>query len=1083
MKVKANKISTLILVLALVSGITEAQNVVMELYTQGQQYAVINGDHFWVASAPNDTAIFGESPMENWDSISSGLAIMRSNALDGYVLGEWGCYSNWPYNPRPASAWYTVPTNGNDTVYIKFRYSKYCPPLASIEIYINAQYAGLWFPNINTYSWNTFTYSEYIPVIIPPLPTVFSGPDDTICEDQIYYLSAASASNYTTLSWTTSGDGTFSDATILNPNYTPGALDIQNTGVELSLEASNGFTSASDSMHLMIEQNATAYAGIDDTVSAQVPYLLSYAQATNYETLGWSTSGDGTFDNSTILNPTYTPGVNDPGTLVQLTLVASPSTPCSESASDYMNLYCEPSSSSAYYHSLQQFDDDVDRIKRYSNSFGGDAGIMNGDPANPQIGIDWDTSNTRTGYGRSLELNYGPLNSWSMYIESFKQRWYDSTTSFDLASLFNDYIDPAFMNRHIDSVVFYYLLQSADNLSLKLELHDAEDGVSQTTVTLYPEEFTWQRIAVALSQFQGNFNMHKAKFMGFTFADYPSNIGESGTLRLDDLYLVENSFTKPVFANDIAMLKYLNKVNFRNFWMAVDPASGFALDRHIWQDLISVDAIGFQLSAYVIAHKNNWINPQLIEARVEKILDFLLHVCQHGDSTSIQANPLAYATVDGNWAHFLDSETLARKDTNTEFSLFTNALLVSGIITVKEYFSNNSNIQTWSDSLYRMTDWNFLLRSDSLMYYAWCPEKGYSEYFTDFWTEELDLAMLLAISSPDPAHRLPFNPYNASGYRKFCCELYDDPYVYSASGSNFTYYFLQMYAKYSDKNQSERFENAKSALLADISYCHDSLTYLNYDSRIFGITACEGPDSAGVDPAGNNISNYHAYGFTCKLDTVNKPNGTIAVYGSASSILWIPDEGISCLRYYYNELDSLFINDYGYAFWSPIFGFPDAFHLKPDESKDSLIHLNFNGPFISVPRFGISIGPMLICTDAFISELENTVSVRDLFSNSPEIKDNLIEFENLLCHSPVFINDEENTKETNLYLYPNPTTGTVYLYASAFYSYSVYNTLGSLISQGSIDDNKFDLSGLERGMYFIVLNSDQSQATQRIVKL
>jgi len=31
------------------------------------------------------------------------------------------------------------------------------------------------------------------------------------------------------------------------------------------------------------------------------------------------------------------------------------------------------------YHPFQNFDDDVDRIKTYSNFFGGDFGIVNGD--------------------------------------------------------------------------------------------------------------------------------------------------------------------------------------------------------------------------------------------------------------------------------------------------------------------------------------------------------------------------------------------------------------------------------------------------------------------------------------------------------------------------------------------------------------------------------------------------------------------------------------------------------------------------------------------------------------------------------
>ena len=53
------------------------------------------------------------------------------------------------------------------------------------------------------------------------------------------------------------------------------------------------------------------------------------ASAQFYNSLTWSTSGDGTFNNKNILNPIYYPGANDLETnSFDLTLTATAKSPC-----------------------------------------------------------------------------------------------------------------------------------------------------------------------------------------------------------------------------------------------------------------------------------------------------------------------------------------------------------------------------------------------------------------------------------------------------------------------------------------------------------------------------------------------------------------------------------------------------------------------------------------------------------------------------------------------------------------------------------------------------------------------------------
>jgi uncharacterized Zn ribbon protein len=98
----------------------------------------------------------------------------------------------------------------------------------------------------------TLTQSDYtMPIPGGGVLTANAGADASICAGQTYTL-AGIASNYTNLEWTTSGDGTFNDNTILTPVYTPGTGDIATGSVTLTLTAYSGANQVSDAMVLTI---------------------------------------------------------------------------------------------------------------------------------------------------------------------------------------------------------------------------------------------------------------------------------------------------------------------------------------------------------------------------------------------------------------------------------------------------------------------------------------------------------------------------------------------------------------------------------------------------------------------------------------------------------------------------------------------------------------------------------------------------------------------------------------------------------------------------------------------------------------
>ncbi len=174
------------------------------------------------------------------------------------------------------------------------------------------------------------------------LPTADAGADADICEDNSHQL-AGTATYFSSTLWTTSGDGTFDDATSLTAIYTPGATDIVNGSVDLVLfsYASLPCTDdASDTLTITIGLLPIANAGADEEICLNTQsYYLANATAANQSAILWTTSGDGTFDDATIQNPTYTPGAADIAAFsVTLSITASATTPCTVNSTDSMEL-------------------------------------------------------------------------------------------------------------------------------------------------------------------------------------------------------------------------------------------------------------------------------------------------------------------------------------------------------------------------------------------------------------------------------------------------------------------------------------------------------------------------------------------------------------------------------------------------------------------------------------------------------------------------------------------------------------------------------------------------------------------------
>ncbi|MFY7884154.1 MAG: hypothetical protein ACOVOV_04840, partial [Dolichospermum sp.] len=166
--------------------------------------------------------------------------------------------------------------------------------------------------------------------------------------DPSYVVTGVVPSHYDTLTWTSSGSGTFAPNNgVIAPTYFPSASDYTLGTVTLTLTAArnplNCNSSTSNTITLHFISPPTADAGpANATICEGSSYVTIGTDATNESNVTWSTTGTGTFTSATTLTATYTPSAADFNLgFVDLTLMANPLNPCTAPATDVIRLFLQ----------------------------------------------------------------------------------------------------------------------------------------------------------------------------------------------------------------------------------------------------------------------------------------------------------------------------------------------------------------------------------------------------------------------------------------------------------------------------------------------------------------------------------------------------------------------------------------------------------------------------------------------------------------------------------------------------------------------------------------------------------------------
>lgn len=152
---------------------------------------------------------------------------------------------------------------------------------------------------------------DTVRITFVPGPVVDVGADLYACRDTPSVSICGSVTIASGGVWSTTGSGTFTNPTQLCTDYFPSAAD-RAAGMVMLFMSSTGNGSCNperDTLILYLTPPPNVSAMGPDTACSNVPFVVSASTATGAGT--WSSSGDGTFTNSTNLVTTYLPGAND----------------------------------------------------------------------------------------------------------------------------------------------------------------------------------------------------------------------------------------------------------------------------------------------------------------------------------------------------------------------------------------------------------------------------------------------------------------------------------------------------------------------------------------------------------------------------------------------------------------------------------------------------------------------------------------------------------------------------------------------------------------------------------------------------
>jgi hypothetical protein len=351
--------------------------------------------------------------------------------------------------------------------------------------------------------------------------------------------------------------------------------------------------------------------------------------------------------------------------------------------------------------------------------------------------------------------------------------------------------------------------------------------------------------------------------------------------------------THKISRGDELFLEDLQHRSFNYFWEQADPQTGLVPDRarmdgsaldENHRNVTSIAATGFGLTALCIAADRGWVNQSQARERARNTLRFF--------STR--------AFEEHGWFyHWLDAKSGERR-WQSEVSSIDTALLLAGVLTVRQCFRDDKEIVGLATKIYNRVDFRWMLNGDPrLLSHGWKPETGFLKPRWDTFSEDTIL-YLLAIGSPthsiSPAswHALWRDRYRYQGYAYFTTigvPLFMHQYAHA--------WIDYRYRRETSGDKIDYFENSINATLAHRAFCIN----LAHDFPAFG------PNVWGIT-ASDSARGYLAWGGPPRGPEID---GTVVPSAAGGSLMFTPEYSIAALRAMHQNYGDRIYGKYGFV--------------------------------------------------------------------------------------------------------------------------------------------------------------------------
>jgi hypothetical protein len=355
--------------------------------------------------------------------------------------------------------------------------------------------------------------------------------------------------------------------------------------------------------------------------------------------------------------------------------------------------------------------------------------------------------------------------------------------------------------------------------------------------------------------------------------------------------------------DDDQFLDDLSRRAFQYFWEHTDPDTGMTRGRakadgapydSNRRDIGSIAVTGFGLTALCIGAKRGWVKGDEASMRVRNALRFFAD----------------HAPQEHGWFfHWMNVKTgertgvLQNSEKKSELSSIDTALLMGGVLTARQYFKKDSEIDRLATRISERIDFQWMLNSHpALLSMHWTPEEGFSK---NHWDHHCELGIMYLLGIASSTSPLPIESWYA--WTRPTVTYAGYTYI-SGAPPLFVHQYSQAWIDFRSHREKRPphtnwFDNSVTATRAHRQFCIDlAKEFPGYSENIWGITSS------------NSEKGYKPWGGPPRGRSID---GTVVPCAPAGSLMFAPDICIPALQAMKERFGDKIYGRYG---------FTDAFH-------------------------------------------------------------------------------------------------------------------------------------------------------------